>query len=145
MSFSKGLTIIELMITVFIIGVVAAVGVPSLQSLISGRSGEQMVGELATDFRFARSSAVTDQTNTTLTITAGGLGWTVVQGGTTLRRKAFNDDGSKITTSAGPYTFNANGMMNGTANITLTIANCTQQLVVNRIGQVINRGGLTCN
>jgi type IV fimbrial biogenesis protein FimT len=55
---NRGLTVIELMITVAILGILASVVVPSFGNFLAKRRVEGAASELSTDLQFARSEAV---------------------------------------------------------------------------------------
>jgi type IV fimbrial biogenesis protein FimT len=53
-----GFTLVELMITVAIVSIVAAIGVPSFQEMLRQNSATSLANELATSFNLARSEAI---------------------------------------------------------------------------------------
>lgn len=55
---NDGLTVIELMVVVALIGVLIALAAPSMRSLISAQRVQSINAELVTDLQFARSEAV---------------------------------------------------------------------------------------
>lgn len=76
---SRGFTIIELAVTLAVVGVIAAIAVPSLQALINVNRLAGTAGELTAALQVARSEAV--RRNARVTVCAGSAG--VCSGSTT--------------------------------------------------------------
>jgi type IV fimbrial biogenesis protein FimT len=53
-----GFTLVELMITVAIVGIVASIGVPSFQEMLNQNRASSLANELATSLNLARSEAI---------------------------------------------------------------------------------------
>lgn len=74
----KGFTLIELIVTVLIIGIVFAVGVPGLQSLLGNVSLNANADKLVNSLSYARGEAVARSANVSVAAIGGGLiGWNV--------------------------------------------------------------------
>ena len=69
MSKTRGFTLIELIVTVSIVAILAALAVPSFTSLFARKRVEGLASELVTDLQYARSEAV--QRNTLVQVTLG--------------------------------------------------------------------------
>ena len=70
---------IELMIVVAVLGVLAAVGLPSLRSLTLGQQVKNASFELFSSLSLARSEAIKRNSNVTMTI--NGSGWVITSAG----------------------------------------------------------------
>jgi len=57
-EYNVGFTLIELMITVAIVGIVASLGVPSFQEMLHQNRASSLANELATSLNLARSEAI---------------------------------------------------------------------------------------
>ncbi|MCH8550504.1 MAG: GspH/FimT family pseudopilin [Natronospirillum sp.] len=81
--YSRGFNIIELMITVALVGIVALIAIPNLTTLVENQRVRAAANDLATAVSLARSEAVRDAANMrVLARDDGGLdfdnGWCVV-------------------------------------------------------------------
>jgi type IV fimbrial biogenesis protein FimT len=87
----KGLTLIELVVTMAVIAVLVAIGVPRMQGISQNNRVTSAINSLSSDMAFARSEAVTRNTSIRIRTVNGGGDWSggwVVQtadGVTTLR------------------------------------------------------------
>lgn len=77
---SRGLSLIELMVTIFIIAILLAVAVPSFSSLIASQRTKNAASMLYAALARARSEAITRNTNVSLAATDGAWvkGWQIV-------------------------------------------------------------------
>ena len=81
MKTMTGLTLIELMVTMGVLAILVAVGVPRMQGMSAGNRMSATINRLATDLAMARSEAINRNRPVTIEqVTAGNWsdGWTVV-------------------------------------------------------------------
>lgn len=69
---ASGFTLVELMVTVAIVGILIAVAVPSFDSLLSTNTAEAAADRLTSSLAYARSEAVTRSANVTVCSKADG-------------------------------------------------------------------------
>lgn len=84
----KGFTLIELMIVVVLLGIFAALAVPSFSNMIERNRLETSASELYRLLLSARSDAVTKRSTATLSYTSPDV-WNVQQGGASVRSYTF--------------------------------------------------------
>ena len=101
----RGFTAIELMVTLAVLAVLAAIAAPSFTPLIERWRVREATEDLQSTLYYARSEAIKRGGNVTITAAAGGWagGWTVASGSDTLQqtpalsRVAVTQSGSKTT------------------------------------------------
>lgn len=80
-----GFTLVELMVTITVMGVVLAIGVPSFRDFIASQRVKTVVSEFNSALFIARSEAI--KRNAPVVITSAGSGW---QGGWTIKAGAID-------------------------------------------------------
>jgi type IV fimbrial biogenesis protein FimT len=71
----KGLTLIELVVTLAVIAVLVAIGMPALQGTSQSGRLTAAINSLTADFAFARSEAVTRNTDVRVRTVSGDTDW----------------------------------------------------------------------
>lgn len=98
---SAGFTLIELMVTVGIAAILIAIALPSMTESMARRSLEGVANELSADLQYAKSQAVSINTDVTLLTTAQG--YTISSTASTL--KTVTLDSAVSLTDAVTVTF----------------------------------------
>lgn len=90
----RGFTLIELVVTLTVLGIMMAIGIPSFKNFVAGQKVKTATYDLMASLLLARSEAVKRNTNVVLTpgsATAWGGGWTVGAGTVTLLQQQAAD------------------------------------------------------
>jgi type IV fimbrial biogenesis protein FimT len=130
---SAGFTIIELMVTVALVGTLAAYALPSLKILITNQRVRGVSSDLVASLIFARSEAIKRNAQVSLVPNGGdwAAGWTVQAGGTTLRAQ---DALTGVTTTGpvGNVVYRGNGRLPGSSQILFTFRSTEMSQVTMR-------------
>ena len=173
-AWSNGFSAVELLVVLAIAGILAAIAVPSFQSLMQANRISSEIGSLFNDLQFSRAEALrtgqfvsicTSSNGTTCNVTGGDWrnGWIVFAdingnrimgaGDTILRvRQAFtNTDTFQSLPATTALSYNRNGMASGlNSSIVLTVkttpvtAQLNRCLAVSVTGQVKSLTFPTC-
>ncbi|MEJ1464682.1 MAG: GspH/FimT family pseudopilin [Candidatus Sedimenticola sp. (ex Thyasira tokunagai)] len=153
---SKGMTLVELMVTLAVGGILLAIAVPSYRTMVQNNRLAAGANEFVSSMSLARSEALKRRTDITVTAadssTAGNEwgkgGWTVKEGATLLKTvPAFSGDITfNSTGNNSSFTYSADG----SANASDTIDLCTgsgetgRQVSLSATGRVSVNSGYTC-
>lgn len=122
---ASGFTLLELLITIAVVAVLAAIAVPSFQNMIATQRMRSAANDLVSTLNFARSEAVKRNTTVTVTPAAGGWGdgWTVAAGATTLRvHEGFESLTLTGTPAATAIGFRGDGRRDNASDIEVELA-----------------------
>ncbi|MFT6951382.1 MAG: type IV fimbrial biogenesis protein FimT [Paraglaciecola sp.] len=124
-----GFTLVELMVTVTIVGIIAAIAAPSFVDMIRGNTARSQANQLLATMHYARSEAIKRQATVEVTI-SGVKGWKAeVKTGTTLL-KVIDNTNTGTTVSAVKLGFDLRGRRSlGSPNcINITYGDYKRQL-----------------
>jgi len=130
---AAGFTIIELMVTVAIAGILAAYGLPELRILINNQRVRGVTTDLVASLIYARSEAIKRNAQVSLVPNGGSwaAGWTVQVGTSTLKAQ----DPLTNVTATGPVgnvTYRGNGRLPGSSQILFTFRSTQMSQVTMR-------------
>jgi prepilin-type N-terminal cleavage/methylation domain-containing protein len=109
-----GFSAAEILVVLAIVGILAAVAIPSMSSLLATQAVRSASYDLNADLTFARGEAIARGTNVTVTgasSTNFKYGWTITEsaGNTTLRTQGARSSNITFTGNANVYTFDRTG------------------------------------
>ena len=151
-----GFTLLELMVTLSIAAILAAIAVPAMQSITINRHADKLANELQIDIMYARNQALSLSQEVTIKPLTGGwdTGWIITQNGNTIRQKGSTSapmakKTGEITstfTAAKPLVFDKKGKVSNPSSsatagsFDINVAKCTgnrkRTLQLNYIGQL---------
>lgn len=98
-SRSRGLTAIELVVVLAIVGILATLAAPAFREFFATQRLKGAAEELFTDLQFARMQSV--QRNTGVTFSMASTGYSIAQGASTIKSVTFSpSSGSSISGGA---------------------------------------------
>ncbi|WP_163836572.1 GspH/FimT family pseudopilin [Spartinivicinus ruber] len=133
MQRTQGFTLIELMITITIGAIILTFAVPSFNNFLTRYQLDTAESEFTSSVSFARNSAITR--NTEITLTPSGTNITISAGSSNVIREV----NLGVTITSAPIVFNSRGSINlasGTDTVTVTLQGASESrtLVLNRTG-----------
>ncbi|MBC7976333.1 MAG: GspH/FimT family pseudopilin [Myxococcales bacterium] len=119
-----GFTAAEILVVVAIIGILAAVAIPSMSTMLATQAVRSAAYDLNADLVYARSEAISRGTSVTITgasTTDFKKGWTIATATDTLRTQPERTSKLAFTASNATYTFDRTGRVTVGAPATFTI------------------------
>lgn len=110
----SGFTLVELLITIVIAGILASLAAPSFREFIAGQRIKTASFDIISTLTLARSEAIKRNANAVITPTGGSWagGWSVTASGTTLNQQsAFPGLSITCTGTCNPLTYTGNGRL----------------------------------
>tara|TARA_R110002167_G_scaffold157465_1_gene352468 strand:- start:2154 stop:2657 length:504 start_codon:yes stop_codon:yes gene_type:complete len=144
-----GFTLIELMVTIAVFAILAAVGTPSMTRYFNNQTADRIVRQLNTDIQFARNHALAYKLDVNIQPKSGSWsnGWEVREASSNILVRQATLDPTAGTVSASSMSsgnrlaFNGAGRATAVGALTITITGCTGDRVyrieILSIGQII--------
>ncbi len=121
----SGFTLVEMMIVLAVMAIIAAIAVPSFQSVITTNTLATQANDLVAALNYARSEAVKRRQTVTLTANNGTNwenGWTITAAdGTLLRNYDALQGNTTLTATVNSVQYLASGFTNSGVNITFDL------------------------
>ena len=149
---NRGVTLVEVMIVIAIVGVIAGYAVPSYRGMIERNQLKQVAESFKSDMQFARTEAIKRNQSVFLSPTVGNAGtWCYglnsaaactcgTAGSCGIKTIAGNDfsNAVSLTASTGDTEFDfRRGTPSATTDVTFATANYTARINVNETGRVL--------
>jgi type IV fimbrial biogenesis protein FimT len=116
---ARGLTLIELMTVVALLGILAALAAPGMNSFLVGQRVTAMTYDLTADLLLARSEALKRGLDVSVTPAADGwtAGWSVAVGGNEVGGRLSAGSGLVFEDAPDEIVFNRNGRISAPADV----------------------------
>lgn len=111
-SVQRGFTLVELMVTVVVLGIFLSIAVPSFRSLLEAQRVKAMAYDMVADLSLARSEALKRGSDLTLAPQQTGdwtSGWTLKSGTEIVAQRAAPGTSVRMVQAPATVTFDRNG------------------------------------
>lgn len=140
---SGGFTLIELLVVMALIAILAAIGVPSYQNLVTSNRITAEINGLVTHLQYARSTAVKQGQPVAVTSNNGNNwegGWVVADANGALKQQQAFQSGDTLTAGLSVITYDRNGFTPNATTLTLhdqaNTAGLGKCLVISNVGHI---------
>jgi type IV fimbrial biogenesis protein FimT len=122
----RGFTLTEILVVIFIIGVLAAIAFPAMNKFLVTQAVRATSYDLFADLIYARSEAIARGVTVSIignSSTNFKQGWNIKENGgnTTIRTQAARDSAITFTSSVNTITFDRNGRAQSPVEVTFSI------------------------
>ncbi len=122
----RGITMMEIMVTLAIVAIVLAVGIPSLSTWVQNNQVKSTAQSLLTGLQLARGTAVSQNTQAQFTLTgtsAGSADWQVIAASSSVPGSFLASDGATTIQTVPSAEMGANAVV-GVNNLTWSTSCC---------------------
>jgi type IV fimbrial biogenesis protein FimT len=128
-NFTSGFTLIELIVTLTIVGVLAAFAIPGMTTFIKNQRITTQANDFVADLSFARSEAIKRSANVGICATVAGGGACSGTAGYTNGRLIFADVDNSGTFTAGDQVLRERPRLEGTSNALMALGGNINPLI----------------
>jgi prepilin-type N-terminal cleavage/methylation domain-containing protein len=131
---SPGLTLAEVLIVMAVLGILLAMGVPSISKVTAAYRIKEASREIASDLQFARMLAIKENQTSTVTFTT--TWYQVLRSGTLIKNRDLTADYQGYDLWEGTIVFDSRGMATTSGTITVAGHELVKNIEVASSGKV---------